>query len=145
MNNINLRKTHRLLYRTFVVKGITGIALGLGIIIAPDVMLGSSAYDTINDILPPPISGVVWLALGAMIIFALIKNRYKTVRVGIAGMAVLFATWSIGFLSNQIMLGVPWAYMFAVFIYASMSISTLLLLLEPPLNPETAIKTKKES
>lgn len=145
MNNINLRKTHRLLFRTFVVKGLTAIALGVGIIIAPDVMLGSPAYDTINDILPPPVSGVVWLSLGIMIMFALMTNRYKTVRVGIAGMAVLFATWSVGFLSNQIMLGTPWTYMFAVFIYASMAASTVLLLLEPPLNPETAIKTKIES
>lgn len=146
MNRINLRKTHRLLYRIYMVKALSALFVGLGILIAPNAVFGSIAYSTITNIIPPVPWGALWVIFGGLIIYGLTSTRYKVARLGLAGLIVLYMTLTVGLFTSQLLpeSQVSGSYLFAVGTYAGLAAATFAVLLEPPINPETAIQTKRK-
>lgn len=144
MSHINLRVTHRLLWRLYGYRAIVAIISGLGILLAPQAFAGSVNYQVITSVLPLQIAGLLWLVAGVMIAGALFKWPYKVARLGIAISIMLYFLWGTGILTNNILnQGSPTA-LFAVLAYYSLSLTSFFMLLEPPINPETAIKNKKK-
>lgn len=144
MSHIDLRLTHTLLFRLYGYRAIVSIIAGLGILFFPDVFAGSASYVTITSTIPLYISGILWLIAGIMIAGALIKWPYKMARMGIAITIALYFLWGTGILTNNLInLGSPTA-IFAVLAYYSLSLTSFFMLLEPPINPETAIRSKKK-
>lgn len=146
MNRINLRKTHRLLYRIYMVKALSALFVGLGIILAPKAVFGSIAYSTITSIIPAIPWGMLWIIFGSAIIYGLTSTRYKVARLGLAGLIVLYMTLTVGLFTSQLLPAsqVSGSYLFAVGTYAGLAAATFAVLLEPPINPETAIQTKRK-
>ena len=144
MSHINLRVTHRLLWRLYGYRAIVAILSGLGILLAPQAFAGSANYQVITTVVPLQIAGLLWLAAGIMIAGALFKWPYKVARLGMAISIMLYFLWGTGILTNNIInQGSPTA-LFAVLAYYSLSLTSFFMLLEPPINPETAIKNKKD-
>lgn len=146
MNRINLRKTHRLLYRIYMVKALSALFVGLGILIAPNAVFGSIAYSTITQYIPILLWGWLWIIFGSLIVYGLTSTRYKLARVGLAGLIILYMTLTVGLFTSQFLPGahVAGSYLFGVGTYAGLSAATFILLLEPPINPETAIQNKRK-
>lgn len=146
MTRIDLRKTHKLLYRVFMVKALVALFVGTGILIAPQAVFGSIAYSTITSVIPVTIWGALWVLFGSLIVTGLLSTRYKAARIGMAGLTVLYMTMTVGLFMSQMLpeAQVQGSYMFGVGTYAGLAASTFILLLEPPINPETAIKTNKK-
>jgi hypothetical protein len=86
----------------------------------------------------------LWLSCGIAIIFGLQSTRYKIARLGLAGLIVLYMTLTAGLFTSQLLPDSPGSYMFAVGTYAGLAVTTFVILLEPPINPETAIGIKKK-
>jgi len=145
MYKINLKKTHRLLYRVYMIKALSAVFVGLGILVAPAAVFGSIAYSTITAIVPPFWWGTLWLLFGTAIIFGLQSSRYRIARLGLAGLIVLYMTLTAGLFTSQLLPESSGSYMFAVGTYAGLAITTFAILLEPPINPETAIGIKKKA
>lgn len=141
MKHINLRTTHRLLYRNSLSAALAGGAIGLGILFAPDFFFGS--YKVLKDTAPTFVWGILWTTASLTVLLGLFKFGYSVVRVGMGGLATLFFTWAVGILSNQI---------FNVTPYSLISVPTWMLvaylcmstLSEPPINPSTAIKVTRD-
>lgn len=142
--HINLRLTHKLLWRLYGYRAIVSIISGLGILIAPNVFAGSASYQVITNTVPLQLAGILWLLAGLMIAGALWKLLYKVARLGIALSIALYFLWGTGILTNNLInQGSPTA-IFAVLAYYSLSLTSFFMLLEPPINPETAIRNKKK-
>lgn len=141
---INLRLTHRLLYRTYLVKGLTATLIGAATIIAPGRMFGGPIHTLIGDYIPINVFGVLWLISGICIVGGLVAHRYMVSRMGMAFLISLFATTSVSMLMEQVFGIVPSNMLGTAAIYMSLALSSLMILLEPPVNPQTAIKTKME-
>lgn len=144
MSHINLRVTHRLLWRLYGYRAIVSIIVGLGILFAPQTFANSANYTTIEAVLPLQFAGLLWLIAGVMIAGALIKWPYKVARLGIAITIMLYFLWGTGILTNNLLNQPEVTSLFAVFAYYSLALTSFFMLLEPPLNPETAIKNKKD-
>lgn len=142
--HINLNVTHKLLYRLYLKFAVIAIVSGLGILSAPMLFAGSDSYDVINAVLPLYLSGALFTLSGIGIALSLWRMHYKIARTGISVLAVLYFMWGTGILTNNILnLGTPTA-LFAVLSYWSLSMSAFYMLLEPPINPETAIEIKNK-
>ena len=141
---INLRLTHRLLYRTYLVKGLTATLIGAATILFPGRMFGGPIHILIGDYIPISVFGLLWLVAGVSVLSGLYANRYMVSRMGMALMVSLFATTSASMLMEQVFGIVPSNYLATTAIYMSLALSSLMILLEPPVNPQTAIKTKTE-
>lgn len=144
--HINLRVTHRLLWRLYGYRAVVSIMCGLGILLAPELFVSSPAYAVIENTYPYWLIGALWLVCGIMIAGALWGWPYKVARLGIGVSIVLYGLWGTGLLTNYLLNDGPSASLFAVLAYYSLSLTSFFMLLEPPINPETAIetKTKKE-
>lgn len=147
MTKIDLRKTHKLLYRIYMVKALVALFVGTGVLLAPQAVFGSIAYSTITSVIPVLVWGWLWVLFGASIVFGLTSTRYKLARLGMAGLVVLYMTMTVGLFASQMLpeTQVQGSYMFGVGTYAGLAASTFILLLEPPINPETAIQTKRKT
>jgi len=143
-HHINLRKSHRLLFRLYLVKASIAAVNGLGILLLPAFFLGSTGYNVITNLLPLYLTGSLFLAFGLMVILSLFALPYKMARLGIGGLSVLYFAWAVSILTNNILLYDHPTGLFAVGVYLSLAIASFVMLLEPPINPETAIKTNKE-
>lgn len=141
---INLRLTHKLLYRTYLVKGLTATLIGAATILFPDRMFGRPTHTLIGDYIPIGVFGLLWLISGICVIGGLHTHRYMVSRMGMALMVSLFATTSVSMLMEQIFGIAPSNVLATTVIYMSLALSSLMILLEPPVNPQTAIKTKTE-
>lgn len=142
---INLRVTHKLLFRSYIVKGVIALLCGVSILVAPTVTLGSSAYSVINQVLPFTISGALWSLSGFLLLFGIVSKYYWFSRIGLSLSATLYGVWCVGLLSNMLLdNNTETNFVFAVLTYASLTVTSFILLIEPPINPETAIKNKKE-
>lgn len=145
MNKISLNITHRLLYRTYIVKGLTSLIIGVLALLLPEHMLGSPIYQSLPNVVPPPVVDALWIITGIAIVWGTLSNHYRVSRMGLAGLVALFATSAVSMLAAQILGLTPFIHLQAVLINASLAISSFILLLEPPVNPQTAIKNKKET
>jgi hypothetical protein len=144
MGHINLRVTHRLLFRLYGFRAIVSIISGLGIMFLPAAFVGSSNYSVITSVIPLTVTGVLFLLFGLMIAGALFKLPYKVARLGIGGTVLLYFLWGMGILTNNIFNQAEITSLFAVFAYFSLATTSFFMLLEPPINPETAIRTNRE-
>lgn len=144
MSHINLRVTHKLLWRLYGYRAVVSIIVGLGILFAPQFFANSSNYTTITAVVPLQIAGLLWLTAGVMIAGALFKWPYKIARLGIAISIMLYFLWGTGILTNNLINQPYPTSLFAVFAYYSLALTSFFMLLEPPINPETAIKNKKK-
>lgn len=144
--HINLRVTHRLLWRLYGYRAAVSLICGFGILFAPGLFVSSQSYTVIEQTYPYWLVGVLWILCGVMIAGALWGWPYKIARLGIGVSIVLYGLWGTGLLTNYLLNDTPSASLFAVLSYYSLSVTSFLMLLEPPINPETAIeiKTKKE-
>jgi len=144
MGHINLRVTHRLLWRLYAFRGVVSILAGLGILFFPAAFVNSSNYDVIATVLPLQLAGGLFLIFGLMIMSALFKLPYKIARLGIGGTILLYFLWAVGIFTNNVFNQESITSLFAVLAYLSLATTSFFMLLEPPINPETAIKTHKE-
>lgn len=143
-DHINLRITHRLLWRLYAYRAVISIICGLGIIIAPNIFVGSPSYDVFQSIFPQYTTGGLWLICGVLIAYGLQRGPYYLAKIGIGLSAALYFSWGVGILATQITNPhIPLA-LFAVLAYVSLAVTSFLMLLEPPINPMTAIKKHKE-
>lgn len=145
MNKINLKMTHRLLYRTYIVKGLTSLTIGVLALLLPEHMLGSPIYQSLLNVVSPLVVDVLWIIAGIAIVFGTLSHHYRVSRMGMAGLVALFATSAASMLVAQILKLTPFIHLHAVLIHSSLAISSFIILLEPPINPQTAIKNKKET
>ena len=145
MNKINLKVTHRLLYRTYIVKGLTSLTIGVLALLLPEHMLGSPIYQSLRHVVSPAVVDVLWIIAGIAIVFGTLSHHYRVSRMGMAVLVALFATSAASMLVAQILNLTPFIHLQAVLINSSLAISSFILLLEPPINPQTAIKNKKET
>ena len=141
---INLKLTHRLLFRTYLVKGLAAALIGAASVLFPDRMLGNPVHALIGHYIPISVFGLLWLVSGASVLGGLYAHKYIASRMGMALMVGLFATMSASMLMAQIFSVVPTNYLATTIIYASLALSSFIILLEPPVNPQTAIRTQKE-
>lgn len=142
--HINLKLTHRLLWRLYGYRAIVSLMSGLGILFAPDIFASAQGYQVITTTLPLTVIGVLWVVAGLLIAGALWKLPYKMARFGIAISIALYFLWGTGILTNQLInLSQPTS-LFAVLAYYSLALTSFFMLLEPPINPETAIRNKKK-
>ena len=144
MSHINLRVTHRLLWRLYGYRAVISVLVGLGIFFAPQFFANSANYTTIEAVLPLKLAGLLWIVAGVMIGGALLKWPYKIARLGIGVTIMLYFLWGTGILTNNLINQPHPTSLFAVFAYYSLALTSFFMLLEPPINPETAIKTKKD-
>ena len=141
---INLRLTHRLLFRTYLVKGLAAALIGAVTVLYPGRMFGGPVHALIGSYIPVNVFGLLWLISGICVLGGLYAHRYMVSRMGMALMVSLFTTTSASMLMAQIFSVVPTNYMATTIIYASLALSSFVILLEPPVNPQTAIRTQKE-
>lgn len=143
--HINLRVTHTLLWRLYGYRAIVSLINGFGILFFPSLFVSSAAYVVIEETYPYWLIGLLWILCGVMIAGALFKWSYRFARLGIGISIILYGLWGTGLLTNYLFNDGPSASMFAVLAYYSLSLSSFFMLLEPPINPETAIETKTKS
>lgn len=143
MKHINLRLTHRLLFRIIFVKALFSFLVGLGIFFLPQSFFASPGYISLNDLFPAPVWGLLWMAAGGISLAGILKLPYNYVRAGLASMTALYATWGTGLLANQIINVQPYSLL-AVFVYFGSASVCAFLMLEPPINPVTAVKVRDE-
>lgn len=134
----NLRVSHRLLYRQSLILGIAALINGIGLLFFPQLFFGS--YVTLKAVAIAPIWGVLWSLSALSILGGLTRLPYAFVRTGLVGLTTLFFTWAVGILTNQLFNVVPYALL-AIPVYGSLAAVCITMLLEPPINPETAIRT----
>lgn len=142
--HVNLRVTHRLLWRLYGYRAIVALISGVGILFAPDLFIGSSKYGVIGATLPFWLIGLLWILCAVMIMGALFRWSYRVARLGISISIVLYGLWGTGLLTQYIFNDGPTAALFAVLAYYSLALTSFLMLLEPPINPETAIENKQK-
>ena len=148
MSHINLRVTHRLLWRLYGYRAVVAFLSGIGILFFPTLFVGSANYSVVEATLPYQVIGSLWLVCAALIGGALWKWPYKLARIGIAISIVLYGLWGTGLLTQYLINQSEVTALFAVLAYYSLSLTSFFMLLEPPINPETAIgnnKNKKEA
>jgi len=143
-DKINLRVTHRLLFRSYLIRGLSALFAGIFILLWPTVTLGSPAYATINQVMPYAFSSAAWTLSGVLMLYGLASGYYRIATIGMSLAATLYSAWAIGLLTNMLIGTGTGNYAFAVLVYASLAATSIIVLLEPPINPETAIKNKKE-
>lgn len=141
--HINLKVTHRLLWRLYGYRAIVALLSGFGILFFPGLFVGSMSYTVIETTLPYTVIGVLWLIAGILIAGALFKWPYKLARIGIGISIVLYGLWGTGLLTNSLLNEGTSTALFAVLAYYSLSLTSFFMLLEPPINPETALKNTK--
>lgn len=143
--HINLRLTHRLLWRLYGYRAVVALLSGLGILLFPGLFVGSANYTVVENTLPYQVIGSLWLLCAVLIGGALWKWPYKLARIGIGISIVLYGLWGTGLLTNALINEGASTALFAVLAYYSLSLTSFFMLLEPPINPETAIgNTKKQ-
>lgn len=137
--HINLRVTHRLLWRLYGYRAIVSLISGIGILFFPELFVGSTSYTVIESTIPFTVIGILWTIAGTLIAGALFRWPYKLARIGIGTSIVLYGLWGTGLLTNYLLNDDPTTALFAVLAYYSLSLTSFFMLLEPPINPETAI------
>lgn len=142
-NHINLKVTHRFLWRLYGYRAVVAMLSGIGILFFPDFFAGATGYSVITGTLPLEIIGILWVTCGVLILGALFHWPYKLARAGMAISIMLYSLWGTGILTNQIINTQKPDLLFAVLAYYSLALTSYFMLLEPPINPETAIKNKK--
>lgn len=143
-SHINLKVTHRLLWRLYGYRSVISLLSGLGILLAPAWFASSQGYNVITELVPLVIIGILWVISGILMAGALIKWPYKLAKVGMAMSAILYFLWGTGILTNQLINLEQPTSLFAVLAYYSLGLTSVYVLMEPPINPETAIKTKEK-
>lgn len=142
-SHINLRLTHRLLWRLYGYRAIVAFLSGMGILLFPGLFVGSANYSVVESTLPYQVIGTLWLVCAVLISGALWKWPYKLARIGIGISIVLYALWGTGLLTQYLINEGTTTALFAVLAYYSLSLTSFFMLLEPPINPETAIENSK--
>lgn len=143
--HINLRITHRLLWRLYGYRAIVSLISGLGILFAPKLFVGAANYTVIESTLPFWVIGSLWLLCSVMIAGALFRWPYRWARLGIGISIVLYALWGTGLLTHYLLNNIEATALFAVLAYYSLALTSFFMLLEPPINPETAITNRNKN
>lgn len=138
--HINLRATHTLLWRLYSCIAIASFAIGLDTLIFPNAYI----INTACDVVPYWIAGSLWLICGVMIIGSLIIWSYKIARLGLGISIVLYCLMGTGMLTDLLFNTSPPAPISTIIAYYILAISSFFILLEPPVNPETAIRNKNK-
>lgn len=137
MKRINLRSTHKLLYRIMLIFSLGSIFIGLGILTEPYTMYAN--FRTLSDILPVYMWGVLWLTAGITVLLGIIFKYYLLCKAGLIAISSLCVTWGIAQVTGQFF-GHTGVYSFmSTLVYCSSAITGVAILAEPPINPETAI------
>ena len=120
------------------VFGIGSAGIGAGILLSPYTMYAN--FKVLSDILPIPGWGGLWLATGLLILAGLLLGRYALCKIGMIAVAGLCVALAMAQFTGQFF-GDTGVYSFmSTVIYASSAITAILVILEPPINPETAIR-----
>lgn len=124
---VNLRKTHKALYRSAMACALLSIGLGLNFLFfKPPFNPYSIDYRAV---------GAVFLALGSFKLFCLVYlKNLKLIRLSMAACIAFMLWWGVGtsftFFTGQTSLQLPFLYIFVV-------TSHIIWLLEPYVNPVT--------
>ena len=142
--HINLKVTHRLLWRLYGYRAIVSLISGFGILFAPQLFVGATSYSVIENTLPYSVIGGLWLLCSVLIAGVLFRWSYRLARVGIGISIVLYALWGTGLLTQYLINDTSTSSIFAVLAYYSLALTSFFMLLEPPINPETAITNRNK-
>lgn len=137
MKHIDLKRTHRLLYRLAWVKASFAIFLSLGVILLPQILIKESSLP--DNLLSATAWGILWLIAGGTIAYGLIRKYYDPVRVGLVALCSLYFMFAIGAVFTAVF-GEGNYSMFIAVVFLTKSIICALILGEPPINPSTAVK-----
>lgn len=138
---INLRVTHKLLWRLYGCQAAASFVSGLSILLCPREFMVNAAC----TILPYWLTGLLWLLCGAMIAGALVRWSYKTARLGLGISAVLYGLMGTGMLTDLLFSDGPPAPISTIIAHYILAFGAFFILLEPPINPETAIRNKNKN
>lgn len=139
--HINLRANHALLWRLHVGVATASFVSGLSILLYPRKFMVNAAC----IILPYWMTGLLWLLCGAMIAGALARWSYKTARLGIGLSVVLYGLMGTGMLTDLLFSDGPQAPLSTIIAHYILAFGTFFILLEPPINPETAITNRNKN
>lgn len=138
---INLRVTHKLLWRLYGCQVAASFVSGLSILLCPREFMVNAAC----TILPYWLTGLLWLLCGAMIAGALARWSYKTARLGLGISVVLYGLMGTGMLTDLLFSDGPPAPISTIIAHYILAFGAFFILLEPPINPETAIRNKNKN
>ena len=138
---INLRVTHKLLWRLYGCQTAASFVSGLSILLCPREFMVNAAC----TILPYWLTGLLWLLCGAMIAGALTRWSYKTARLGLGISVVLYGLMGTGMLTDLLFSDGPPAPISTIIAHYILAFGAFFILLEPPINPETAIRNKNKN
>lgn len=139
--HINLRATHALLWRLHVGVATASFVSGLSILLYPRKFMVNAAC----TVLPYWMTGLLWLLCGAMVAGALVRWSYKTARLGIGLSVVLYGLMGTGMLTDLLFSNGPPAPLSTIIAHYILAFGAFFILLEPPINPETAITNRNKN
>lgn len=139
--HINLRATHALLWRLHIGVAAASFVSGLSILLYPRKFMVNAAC----TLLPYWLTGPLWLLCGTMIAGALARWSYKTARLGVGLAVVLYALMGTGMLTDLLFSDGPPAPLSTIIAHYILAFGAFFILLEPPINPETAIRNKNNN
>lgn len=138
---INLRVTHKLLWKLYGCLAAASFVSGLGILLHPSAFMSNMEC----TIIPHWLTGLLWLLCGGMIVGALIGLPYKVARLGLGISVVLYGLLGTGMLTSFLFSGGPSAPVSTIISHYALALGAFFILSEPPINPETAIRNKNKN
>jgi hypothetical protein len=138
MYHINLKLTHRYLYRNILAIVIFSLFVGFGMLFSPQQFFNSPNYSGIlGQLASAHTWGIMFVAAGVTILLGLYRFSYRFALVGLVIFASITTTWSIGLFLLPLV-GVSASYTGAC-IYGLATVLAISSILESTINPTTAI------
>lgn len=119
--------------------GLFAFILGGGVLLAPNVTIKTTTLP--SDLFIYQVWASIWTIAGAMIIAGVTKLSYTFVRIGLGALMAIYSTFAI---AQLIKIAMGDASLFGAALFMLLSLISMSLLFEPPINPVTAVKSKDE-
>ena len=143
MSTLDLRHTHRLVFRQVIATLVFSVIIGVGMTFFPNVFFSSDNYKVIiGELAVPQIWGGIWLVCSALMVVGMTKATYKFTQIGLIAFSVICIVWSFGLL--LIPVTTPTSAYTGAAIWGLIAVRTFVLALEPPINPITAIDVSEK-
>lgn len=143
MSVLDLRHTHRLVFRQTIFTIAFCVVIGFGMAFFPETFFNSKAYNQIiGELAIPQLWGAAWLACATIMTLGMTALSYKLTQIGLIAFSVISIIWALG-LALLPVTSVNPAYTAAA-IWGLIGVRTFVLALEPPINPATAIEIGKD-
>lgn len=143
MSSLDLRHTHRLVFRQVIATVVFSVVIGIGMTFFSELFFTSENYKVIiGELAAPQIWGGVWLVCSALMSIGMTKASYKFTQAGLMIFSVICIIWAFGLL--LIPVTTPTSAYTGAAIWGLIAVRTFALALEPPINPITAINVDEK-